>query len=181
MSKLTFTESSILYQMRDENLLFEPYGPDTIRVRATRNGTFSDEKWTLLFPLPAACTVEGDEHHASMTFGSLKVEVWKGWQRVHYRFLRDGKEILVAREDGDPVTKDAHQAGNMYDVRMLFDAKEGESFVPKYNQLLRSCGSGTIAEVAASVGIDVRDPAFWRASLEVVKNDIDTFCKLCEK
>ena len=59
--------------------------------------------------------------------------------------------------------------------------KEGESFVPKYNQLLRSCGSGTIAEVAASVGIDVRDPTFWRASLEVVKNDIDTFCKLCEK
>ena len=54
--------------------------------------------------------------------------------------------------------------------------KEGESFVPKYNQLLRSCGSGTIAEVAASVGIDVRDPAFWRASLEVVKNNIDTFC-----
>ena len=59
--------------------------------------------------------------------------------------------------------------------------KEGESFVPKYNQLLRSCGSGTIAEVAASVGIDVRSADFWRASLEVVKNEIDTFCQLCEK
>jgi len=59
--------------------------------------------------------------------------------------------------------------------------KEGESFVPKYNQLLRSCGSGTIAEVAATVGIDVRQPDFWRASLEVVKNEIDTFCALCEK
>ena len=59
--------------------------------------------------------------------------------------------------------------------------KEGDAFVPKYNQLLRSCGSGTIAEVAASVGIDVRDPDFWRASLEVVKNEIDTFCRLCEK
>ena len=59
--------------------------------------------------------------------------------------------------------------------------KEGESFVPKYNQLLRSCGSGTIAEVAASVGIDVRSADFWRASLEVVKNEIDTFCALCEK
>ena len=59
--------------------------------------------------------------------------------------------------------------------------KEGESFVPKYNQLLRSCGSGTIAEVAASVGIDVRNPDFWRASLEVVKAEIDTFCQLCEK
>ena len=59
--------------------------------------------------------------------------------------------------------------------------KEGESFVPKYNQLLRSCGSGTIAEVAASVGIDVRSADFWRASLEVVKQEIDTFCALCEK
>lgn len=59
--------------------------------------------------------------------------------------------------------------------------KEGDAFVPKYCQLLRSCGSGTIAEVAASVGIDVRNPDFWRASLEVVKNEIDTFCQLCEK
>lgn len=59
--------------------------------------------------------------------------------------------------------------------------KEGDTFVPKYNQLLRSCGSGTIAEVAASVGIDVRSVDFWRASLEVVKEEIDTFCQLCEK
>ena len=59
--------------------------------------------------------------------------------------------------------------------------KEGDAFVPKYNQLLRSCGSGTIAEVAASVGIDVRNADFWRASLEVVKQEIDTFCQLCEK
>ena len=43
--------------------------------------------------------------------------------------------------------------------------KEGDAFVPKYNQLLRSCGSATIADVAASVGIDVRSPNFWRASL----------------
>ena len=59
--------------------------------------------------------------------------------------------------------------------------KEGDTFVSKYNQLLRSCGSGTIAEVAASVGIDVRSVDFWRASLEVVKEEIDTFCQLCEK
>ena len=58
---------------------------------------------------------------------------------------------------------------------------QGEAFVPKYNQLLRSCGSGTIAEVAASVGIDVRSADFWRASLEVIKGEIDQFCELCEK
>ena len=59
--------------------------------------------------------------------------------------------------------------------------KEGDAFLPKYCQLLRSCGSGSIADVAASVGIDVRSADFWRASLEVVKGEIDTFCALCEK
>ncbi len=59
--------------------------------------------------------------------------------------------------------------------------QKGEAFVDDYCQLLRSCGSGSIAEVAASVGIDVRSKDFWRGSLEVVKGEIDTFCALCEK
>ncbi|MBR4080802.1 MAG: M3 family oligoendopeptidase [Clostridia bacterium] len=58
--------------------------------------------------------------------------------------------------------------------------REGDSFVPKYNQLLRSCGMDDIAGVAASVGIDVRNPDFWRASLEVIRQEIDRFCQLCE-
>ena len=128
MSKITFTDRSILFQMRDETILFEPYGPDTIRVRATRNGTFSEEKWTLLDPLPAECTVTGGEHDAHMTVGILTVDVWKGWQRCEFRFTRDGKEILRSREDGDPVTKYTHQAGNMYRIRALFNANEGEHF-----------------------------------------------------
>ena len=57
--------------------------------------------------------------------------------------------------------------------------EKGSDFVPKYNQLLRSCGSGTIADVAASVGIDVRSVDFWRSSLEVIKGEIDKFCALC--
>lgn len=56
--------------------------------------------------------------------------------------------------------------------------QKGAAFVPDYCRLLRSCGSGTIADVAASVGIDVRNPDFWRSSLEVVKGNIDKFCEL---
>lgn len=59
--------------------------------------------------------------------------------------------------------------------------QKGDAFVPVYNQLLRSCGSDTVANVAASVGIDVRSVDFWRSSLEVIKEDIDTFCKLCQR
>ncbi len=58
--------------------------------------------------------------------------------------------------------------------------EKGEAFVPDYCKLLRSCGSAPVAEVAASVGIDVRSEAFWCSSLEVIRKDIDEFCRLAE-
>ena len=58
--------------------------------------------------------------------------------------------------------------------------KEGSAFVDTYCQLLRSCGSAPVAEVAASVGIDVHSVDFWRESLSMIRRDIDRFCALCE-
>ena len=59
--------------------------------------------------------------------------------------------------------------------------QEGPSFVPKYNQLLRSCGSGMVADVAASIGIDVRSADFWRESLKVYEREIEEFIQLAEE
>ena len=56
--------------------------------------------------------------------------------------------------------------------------EKGPAFAEDYCRLLRSCGSAPVADVAASAGIDVRDPAFWRSSLEVIRKDIDEFVKL---
>ena len=58
--------------------------------------------------------------------------------------------------------------------------EKGPAFEKDYRRLLRFCGSAPVAEVAASVGIDVRDPGFWRSSLEVIRRDIDEFCSLAE-
>lgn len=58
---------------------------------------------------------------------------------------------------------------------------EGASFVPKYNQLLRSCGSDMVADVAASVGIDVRSVDFWRSSLQVYARQIEEFIALADE
>ena len=55
---------------------------------------------------------------------------------------------------------------------------EGASFAPKYCELLRSCGSAPVVQVAASAGIDVRSIDFWRRSLETYRSDIDEFCQL---
>ena len=52
--------------------------------------------------------------------------------------------------------------------------------MPTYNQLLRSCGSGMVADVAASVGIDVRSVDFWRKSLKVITDEIDQFIALAD-
>ena len=128
MGKLVLNENSIMYKMRDEMVLFEPYGPDTIRVRATRNGSFSDESWTLLPPLPAEVTVSGDEQRAVLTNGSLTVELWMSWRWCVYRFLRDGMEILHSRDEGDGSTKYIHVSGDNYRVRAIFEAREGEHF-----------------------------------------------------
>ena len=59
--------------------------------------------------------------------------------------------------------------------------EKGADFVPTYKQLLRSCGSGSIAEVAASVGIDVHSVDFWRESLRVIEKDIHLFIKLADE
>ena len=58
--------------------------------------------------------------------------------------------------------------------------KEGSAFVDTYCQLLRSCGSAPVAEVAASVGIDVHSVDFWRESLSMIRRDIDRFCALAQ-
>lgn len=59
--------------------------------------------------------------------------------------------------------------------------EQGADFVPKYNQLLRSCGSGMISDVAASVGIDVRSVDFWRTSLKVYEQQIEEFIALADE
>lgn len=51
--------------------------------------------------------------------------------------------------------------------------KEGESFLPKYDELLRATGSKNIKDVLATVGVDAHDPDFFRGSLELIKKDID--------
>lgn len=57
---------------------------------------------------------------------------------------------------------------------------QGDAFVPVYKKLLAGTTSQSIADVAASVGIDVRDAGFWRSSLDVVRKQIDQFVALAD-
>ena len=58
---------------------------------------------------------------------------------------------------------------------------EGDAFVPLYDRLLESTGQDTVTGVAASVGIDVNDPAFWRSALDTIRETIDRFEKMVDE
>jgi len=59
--------------------------------------------------------------------------------------------------------------------------EQGPTFLPAYDELLRSTGEGTAADLAASFGLDIRHRAFWEASLGIVQERINTFESLCSE
>ena len=59
--------------------------------------------------------------------------------------------------------------------------QEGEAFVPVYCDLLSRFGSDTIANVTASVGIEVTTPDFWRSAVESVLVQVRRFVELANQ
>ena len=53
--------------------------------------------------------------------------------------------------------------------------KEGEAFIPKYKELLRTTPIKTVEEAALVADIDLTDPEFWKLGLENIYELIDTF------
>ncbi len=58
--------------------------------------------------------------------------------------------------------------------------EKGAPFVKDIDALLQKTGKASVEDVAASIGIDVTDRAFWDKSLAVVKEEIDMFLSLSE-
>ena len=65
-------------------------------------------------------------------------------------------------------------------VYALYEQK-GAAFLADYEKLLRFAGSGTVREVAASVGIDVADVGFWRSALKVFEEKLEELEKLAQQ
>ena len=57
---------------------------------------------------------------------------------------------------------------------------EPEPFKAGYDELLSMTGMGNAADLANRFGIDIRSEAFWEASLDVLRSDIDKFVALVD-
>jgi oligoendopeptidase F len=53
--------------------------------------------------------------------------------------------------------------------------QEGADFTARYDDLLAATGLDDAATLAQRFGIDIRDGVFWRASLDLVRSDVERF------
>ncbi len=56
--------------------------------------------------------------------------------------------------------------------------ERGDDFIPDYESLLRNTGMGNAADLAARFDIDLRSPAFWQSSMEVIKGRVERYLEL---
>jgi len=54
----------------------------------------------------------------------------------------------------------------------------GDTFVEKYDRMLAATGKNNLKDVAASMGVDISDKAFWESSLAIIAKDIERFLAL---
>ncbi|WFA08176.1 M3 family oligoendopeptidase [Tissierella sp. Yu-01] len=58
---------------------------------------------------------------------------------------------------------------------------KGNNFVKEYDELLEATGKNNIEDVALRMNIDIQSPEFFRASLQLIENDIEKFIKITSK
>lgn len=125
MGEIYIDGNAVCFERREEIARIEPYGPNCIRFRSTRNRSISKEAWTLLPPQKAEnVKVSNDGHRACIENGEIRAEIDCG--AVAYYNAKTGKPLLRLREEGDYVTRYQHVAGDLYRVKAIFASNEGE-------------------------------------------------------
>lgn len=131
MGKITLYEDKLVFERKDELTVIEAYGANCLRCRSTKNSRLSDESWTLLAPpTEAQCIVTGNEQVATITNGLISATIEAGniWHGGIISYFREGKQILRTKFEGDYTTRNMHREGDHYQVKVIFEANEGEHF-----------------------------------------------------
>ncbi len=143
-------DGKLICKSQGETLMIEPWGRDSLRVRATMYPRFTDESWALTEAVPAIRGVvetyddlhregDGEIHHyeaARITNGRISATVNRSGILCLYR---DGQPILREhyRNYGTPITKESRclkvvsrewtpYVGGDYRLKVRFEPNDGE-------------------------------------------------------
>lgn len=121
----------LIFRRRDELTVIEPYGRDCLRCRSTKNSRLLQENWTVLPPVQEDCCVirmEKDTAIIKNGHVSAKVEVGNPWYGGVITYYKDDRQILHTKFEGDYTNRNLHVEGDHYQIKVIFDANEGEHF-----------------------------------------------------
>ncbi|MBR4865837.1 MAG: hypothetical protein IKU11_04055 [Clostridia bacterium] len=121
-------DNQIVLKTNKELTVIEPYGPNCLRVRSTRNSRISDENWTLLPPKAAESTIACDGAVCTIQNGDISavVENCGPWFPGRITFLRKGKQILRTVHENDADNAFIHTEGDHYKTTVTFESNKGE-------------------------------------------------------
>ena len=123
-------------------------------------------------------------HTARREEGELSIERFGDlWHRSQTEMLGDAVEVTdgyrswwsyVPHFIGTPGYVYAYAYGQLLALSVYGRyLEEGESFVPRYIELLSAGGSRSPEELAAIAGLDLTDPEFWNDGLKLVGAQLD--------
>ncbi|HEY6760867.1 MAG TPA: M3 family oligoendopeptidase [Baekduia sp.] len=131
-------------------------------------------------------------HTARRTEGELSVErIGELWTQSQEELLGDAVEVTdgykswwsyVPHFIGTPGYVYAYAYGQLLALSVYGKyLSEGPEFVDKYIALLSAGGSKSPEELAAIAGLDLTDPGFWRAGLDLVRDQLERAEALAEE
>jgi oligoendopeptidase F len=123
-------------------------------------------------------------HTARREEGELSTDAFgELWERSQAEMLGDSVEVTegyktwwsyVPHFIGTPGYVYAYAYGQLLALSVYGRyLDEGESFVPRYIELLSAGGSRSPEEIAAIAGLDLADPEFWSNGLKLVRDQLE--------
>lgn len=123
-------------------------------------------------------------HSARREEGEVSIERFgELWHESQYEMLGDAVEITdgyrmwwsyVPHFMGTPGYVYAYAYGQLLALSVYRRyLEEGESFVPRYLELLSAGGSRSPEELAKIAGLDLEDPSFWAQGLDLVREQLE--------
>lgn len=186
---LAETASTFAERLLQDRILDDPATPD--KVRAAVLASRLDDALTFLCDIPMRYFFE-QSFYEERKSGEVKLS------RI--------KELMLAAQDewfGDVLDQDQrdpmfwasklhfyitgvafynfpYSFGYLLSLWIASEARsKGQAFLPRYEDFLRATGSATAEEgVRATLGRDLRDPAFWRQGFSIIADDLKAFEEL---